>query len=292
MIKIDDTTRECILSCEVFPPKKEDSFPKIYETVDRIAALKPAFISVTYGAGGTNSGKQLEIVDYIQNKTDTEALAHITSVGFDKRTLDYGLKAFEEKGVYNVLALRGDRPKDMSDKQYDSREFEHADDMIRYMRSTGRSEDSLMIAGACYPEKHPEAPDKPTDIFYLKKKQDAGCNMLISQLFFENSYFYRFLEYTEKNDITIPIHAGIMPITDSKQLGRTITLSGTSVPKKLADICANYGDNPEDMKKAGIEYAINQAVDLASNGVQGIHVYAMNKPELCEAVFNAVRECM
>ncbi len=290
MIKENETTRDCVLSCEIFPPKKEDSFPKVFEMVDRIAALKPAFISVTYGAGGSNSGKQLEIVDYIQNNTDTEALAHITSVGYGKTELEESLKRFEEKGVYNVLALRGDRPKDMSDERYDSREFEHASDMIKYIRGTGRTADKLCIAGACYPEKHPEAPDKPTDIFFLKKKQDEGCDMLISQLFFENSFFYRFLEYTEKNDITIPIHAGIMPITDAKQLGRTITLSGTSVPKKLADICANYGDSPEDMKKAGLDYAINQAVDLASNGVHGIHVYAMNKPELCEAIFDAVRE--
>ncbi len=290
MITISDETRECILSCEIFPPKKEDSFPKVYEVVDRIAEQKPAFISVTYGAGGSNSGKQLEIVDYIQNKTDTEALAHITSVGFGKAELEEGLKKFEEKGVRNVLALRGDRPRDMSDEKYESREFEHATDMMKYMRESGRTKDKLFIAGACYPEKHPEAPDKPTDIFFLKKKQDEGCDLLISQLFFDNSFFYRFLEYTEKNDITIPIHAGIMPITDAKQLGRTITLSGTSVPKKLADICANYGDNPEDMKKAGLDYAINQAVDLASNGVHGIHVYAMNKPELCEAIFSAIRD--
>lgn len=290
MIKTDDSKGNCTLSCEIFPPKKESSFPKVYEIVDRIASYDPAFISVTYGAGGSNSGKQLEIVDYIQNKTDTEALAHITSVGFGKEELEAGLSRFEEKGIRNVLALRGDRPKDMSDERYGSREFEHATDMIKYIRSSGRSADKLCIAGACYPEKHPEAPDKPTDIFHLKEKQDAGCDFLISQLFFDNSFFYRFLEYTEKNDITIPIHAGIMPITDANQLGRTITLSGTSVPKKLADLCANYGDKPDEMKKAGLDFAINQAVDLASNGVYGIHVYAMNKPDLCEAVFKAVRE--
>ena len=290
MIRLSEDNRECVLSCEIFPPKKDAGFPKVYEVVDSIAALKPAFISVTYGAGGSNSGKQLEIVDYIQNKTNVEALAHITSVGFGKKDLEKCLNDFEEKGVKNVLALRGDRPRDMSDERFSSREFEHATDMISYMRDSGRDRDSLFIAGACYPEKHPEAPDKPTDIYFLKKKQDCGCDLLISQLFFDNSFFYRFLEYTEKNDITIPVHAGIMPIVDANMLGRTVTLSGTSVPKKLADLCANYGDDPEEMKKAGLDYAINQAVDLASNGVHGIHVYAMNKPDICEAIFDAVRE--
>ncbi len=290
MIKINTETREPVLSCEIFPPKKESSFPGVYEIVDRIAALDPAFISVTYGAGGSNSGKQLEILDYIQNSTKTEALAHITSVGFNREQLEEGLKKYEEKGIMNVLALRGDRPKDMTDEQFYSREFEHASDMMSYIRSSGRTADRVSIAGACYPEKHPEAPDKPTDIFYLKKKQDMGCDFLISQLFFENTLYYRFLDHAGKNGITIPVHAGIMPITDSNQLGRTVTLSGTSVPKKLSDIIAKYGDDPEDMKKAGIDYAVNQAIDLFENGVHGIHVYAMNKPELCEAIFKAVRE--
>jgi len=289
MIKDLSYSNGTVLSCEIFPPKKESGFPRVFEVIDRIAALDPAFISVTYGAGGSNSGKQLEIVDYIQNEKKIEALAHITSVGYGREALEKGLKSFEEKGIYNVLALRGDRPKDMSDEQYDSREFEHATDMIKYMRSTGRTKDTLCIAGACYPEKHSEAPDKLTDIFHLKEKQNAGADFFISQLFFENTLFYRFLDLAEKNGIEIPVHAGIMPITDSNQLGRTVTLSGTSVPKKLADICARYGDDPEDMKKAGIEYAVNQAVDLMTYGVSGIHVYAMNKPELCEAVFQAVR---
>lgn len=289
MIKDLSYSNGFVLSCEIFPPKKEAGFPKVFEVIDRIAALNPAFISVTYGAGGSNSGKQLEIVDYIQNAKKIEALAHITSVGYDKNALEAGLKNFEDKGIYNVLALRGDRPKDMTDEQYDSREFEHATDMVKYMRSTGRTNDKLCIAGACYPEKHSEAPDKLTDIFHLKEKQNAGTDFFISQLFFENTLFYRFLDLAEKNGIEIPIHAGIMPITDSNQLGRTVTLSGTSVPKKLADICARYGDDPEDMKKAGIEYAVNQAVDLMTYGVSGIHVYAMNKPELCEAIFEAVR---
>ena len=289
MIRENVEDRNCVLSCEIFPPKKDSSFPGVLETVDRIAALDPAFISVTYGAGGSNSGKQLEILDYIRNKKGIEALAHITSVGFNKEKLDEGLRKYEEKGIANVLALRGDRPKDMTDEQFNSREFEHASDMIKYMRSSGKTADKLCIAGACYPEKHPEAPDKPTDIFYLKEKQDAGCDMLISQLFFENTLFYRFLDHAGKNGITIPVHAGIMPITDSNQLGRTVTLSGTSVPKKLSDLIAKYGEDPDEMKKAGIDYAINQALDLRDNGVHGVHVYAMNKPELCEALFNALR---
>ena len=145
--RMDD--RNCVLSCEIFPPKKDSSFPGVLETVDRIAALDPAFISVTYGAGGSNSGKQLEILDYIRNEKGIEALAHITSVGFNRKKLDQGLGKYEEKGIANVLALRGDRPKDMTDEEFDKREFEHASDMIRYMRSNGKTADKLCIAGAC-----------------------------------------------------------------------------------------------------------------------------------------------
>ncbi len=289
MIKEEQIQEKPVLSCEIFPPKKADSFPGVFNIVDRIASLGPAFISVTYGAGGSNSGRQLEIVDYIQNTAKIEALAHITSVGFDKKALEKGLSDYEEKNIRNVLALRGDRPKDMTDEQYASREFDHASDMVSYIRSSGRDGEKTCIAGACYPEKHSEAPDRLTDIYHLKEKQDAGCDFFISQLFFENTLFYKFLELAEKNGIQIPIHAGIMPITDAGQLGRTVTLSGTSIPKKLADICARFGDNPEEMKKAGTDYAVNQAIDLRDNGIHGIHVYAMNKPELCEAIFKAVR---
>lgn len=288
MIREEQINERPVLSCEIFPPKKADSFPGVFKIVDKIAALKPAFISVTYGAGGSNSGRQLEIVDYIQNHSRIEALAHITSVGFNKAALEKGISDYEDKNIRNILALRGDRPKDMTDEQFDAREFNHASDMVSFIRSSGRNKDELCIAGACYPEKHSEAPDRLTDIFYLKEKQDAGCDFFISQLFFENTIFYKFLDYAGKNGITIPIHAGIMPITDAGQLGRTVTLSGTSIPKKLADLCAKYGDRPEEMKKAGTDYAVNQAIDLKQYGVHGIHVYAMNKPELCEAIFEAL----
>ena len=287
MIRDELDSRECMLSCEVFPPKKEDAFTKVFNVLDSIAECDPAFISVTYGAGGSNAGKHLEISSYIQNKLNIETIAHVTSVGFNRKDLDDELDLLEKEGVFNILALRGDRPQDMTDEKYNSREFEHASDMVKYIRETDRK---FCIAGACYPEKHFEAPDKLTDIFHLKQKIDAGCDFLISQLFFDNTFFYRFLELAARNDINVPIHAGIMPITSATQLGHTVSLSGTSVPKKLADIIARYGDDPEDMKKAGIEFAVDQALDLAKAGVHGIHVYAMNKPELCREIFSAVRE--
>ena len=273
------------ISCEVFPPKKEDDFAKVFQVLDRIAACEPDFISVTYGAGGTNAGKNVEIASYIKNKCHIEALAHMTSVGYSKAKLAEGLDELKANGIDNVLALRGDRPKTMTDEEYNSREFEHASDMISFIKEHGK----FCIAGACYPEKHFEAPDMLTDLQNLKKKVNSGCNFLISQLFFDNNYFYRLCDSAEKIGIKTHIDAGIMPITSAKQLGTTVTLSGTSVPKELADIIAKYGDNAEDMKKAGLDFAVRQAIDLANHDVDGIHVYAMNKPEYVEEIFSAIR---
>ena len=279
------SSKNLMLSCEVFPPKKEEDFTKVFGILDEIASAKPDFISVTYGAGGSNVGKNVEIASYIQNKCKIESLAHMTSVGYDRAHLAEGLEKLKSEGIVNILALRGDRPKDMTDERYNSREFEHASDMIPFIKEHG----SFCVAGACYPEKHFEAPDELTDLKNLKIKASSGCDFLISQLFFDNEYFYRLQDNADKIGIKIPMDAGIMPITSARQLGTTVTLSGTSVPKELSDIIAKYGDDKEDMKKAGIDYAIRQAIDLADHSVHGIHVYAMNKPELVKAIFNAVR---
>ena len=284
MIKNLFSQKKLILSCEVYPPKKEADFNKIFNVLDDIAAESPDFISVTYGAGGSNVGKNVEIAAYIK-KLGIESLAHITCIGYSRENIDEGLDKLKEVGVDNVLALRGDVPKDMTEEQFKSRDFTHASDMVAYIKERG----GFGIAGACYPEKHFEAPDSTTDLMNLKKKVSAGCDFLISQLFFDNSYFYRLVENASKIGINIPIDAGIMPITSAKQLGTTVTLSGTSIPKELSDIIAKYGENPEDMKKAGIDFCIRQAIDLADHDVHGIHVYAMNKPELVREVFAAVR---
>lgn len=273
------------LSFEVFPPKKDDEFENAYNVLNQLSELHPDFISVTYGAGGSKSKKTVEIASYIQNTLHIPAIAHMTCVGSKKEDIDLVTEDLKKANISHVLALRGDRPSWMDDAQFESRDFAHASDLTRYLKENT----NLQIAGACYPEKHYEAVDMKTDIAHLKEKADAGASLLITQLFFENSFFYRFLEEKEKAGISLPVCAGIMPITTAKQLGTTVSLSGSSVPKELADIIATYGDNAEDMRKAGIDYAVRQILDLKAHGVDGIHIYSMNKPKTTREIVEAIR---
>ena len=285
MIKDIFNEKKPTLSFEVFPPKKEDDFANAFAILDKLALLKPDFISVTYGAGGSKSKKTVEIASYIQNQLHIPALAHLTCVGSRRQDIDTIAAQLQENGISHVMALRGDRPADMSDEIYDGREFTHASDLIRYLSSNT----SLHMGGACYPEKHYEAATMEEDLQNLRKKCEAGAEFLISQLFFDNESFYRFLEQARAASIQAPISAGIMPITTPKQIGTTVTLSGSSVPKKLADIIASYGDDPADMRKAGIEYAIGQIQDLKDSGVDGIHIYTMNRPKVAAEILAGIR---
>lgn len=273
------------LSFEVFPPKKDDEFDSAKEVLNKLSALNPAFISVTYGAGGSRSKKTIDIASYIQNDLHIPALAHMTCVGSKKEDLLKNYEAMKEANISKVLALRGDRPKDMTDEQYESRDFVHACDMIAFLKE----HTDLQIAGACYPEKHPESFSLEADLQYLKRKQDAGAELFITQMFFDNDFFYTFRDRALQKGITLPIHAGIMPITTVNQIGTTISLSGSSVPKALADIIAKYGDNAEDMRKAGIDYCIRQILDLKQIGVDGIHIYSMNKPKTTAEIVDAIQ---
>ncbi|MCM1190783.1 MAG: methylenetetrahydrofolate reductase [NAD(P)H] [bacterium] len=272
------------LSFEVFPPKKDGEFEKAFEVLDALGKLSPDFISVTYGAGGSRSGKTVEIASYIQNTLKLDAVAHMTCVGSKEKQLLEVAEALRENRVTHVLALRGDRPKDMSDEQFAARDFAHASDMMRFL---GDHTD-LCMAGACYPEKHFEAFSLESDLKHLKEKQDAGAAFFISQLFFDNDCYYAFLKKAAAKGITVPVCAGIMPVTSAKQIGTTISLAGSSVPKALADLIATYGENPEDMRKAGIDYAIRQIRDLRENGVEHIHIYTMNKPKMAKEIVDAV----
>lgn len=276
------TEKKTGLSFEVFPPKKDDEFDNVYPILQQLAALRPDFISCTYGAGGSRAGKTIEITSYIQQQLQIDAIAHITCVGFTKKDLHKNCEALQEAGVNHVLALRGDRPLSMSDEQFNSREFFYAADLVHHLKE----HTNLQISGACYPEKHFEAPSLEEDLKHLKEKVEAGVTSLVSQMFFDNTFFYRFLDKVRAMNINIPIHAGIMPITTAKQLGTTVSLSGSSVPKTLADIIATYGDNKEDMRKAGIDYAVRQICDLREHSVDGIHIYSMNKikttTEICQ----------
>lgn len=272
------------LSLEVFPPKKDEEFDNVYQLLKEFSRLNPDFISCTYGAGGSRAGKTIEITSFIQKELQIDAIAHITCVGFTKEDLDNNCAALKDAGVSHVLALRGDRPQSMTDEQFNQREFYYATDLVHYLKK----HTDLCISGACYPEKHFESPSLEEDLRHLKEKVDAGVSSLISQMFFDNDYFYRFLDKARALDINVPIHAGIMPITTAKQLGTTVSLSGSSVPKELADIIATYGENKEDMRKAGIDYAVRQIRDLKEHGVDGIHIYSMNKikttAEICSMI--------
>ena len=272
------------LSFEVFPPKKEEEFENIFDFLRDASKLHPDFISCTYGAGGSRAGKTIEIASFIQKELGIDAIAHITCVGFTKADLEKNCEALKAAGVNHVLALRGDRPQHMTDEQFNSREFFYATDLVRHLKA----HTSLQISGACYPEKHFESPTLEEDLAHLKEKVDAGVTSLVTQMFFDNACFYRFIELVRAKGITVPIHAGIMPITTAKQLGTTVSLSGSSVPKELADIIAAYGENKEDMRKAGIDFAVRQIRDLKEHCVEGIHLYSMNKlkttTEICEQI--------
>ena len=272
------------LSFEVFPPKKDGDFVSAFQVMDALGKLSPDFISVTYGAGGSRAGKTVEIASYVQNTLGIDAVAHMTCVGSRKENLLQVAARLKEHNINYCLALRGDRPKDMSDEQFDARDFAHANDMMAFLKENT----NLHMAGACYPEKHFESFSMESDLNNMKRKQDAGAEFFISQLFFDNDYFYSFLEKAEKKGITAPVCAGIMPITSAKQIGTTITLSGSSIPKALSNLIATYGDNKDEMRKAGIDYAIRQIRDLQENGVGDIHIYAMNKPKMTEEIVSAI----
>ncbi len=266
------------LSFEIFPPKEENKFRDAFSLLKKLDELKPSLISVTYGAGGSNSKKTLELVDFIKKNLNADALAHITCVGYGKSDLKQVLDELAALGCSRVLALRGDRPKWMSDEEFGRMEFAHAADMVAYIRENTE----LKICAACYPEKHPEAKSLEEDLSHLKEKVQAGADRLISQMFFENDIFYRFLDKAKALGIDAEFDAGIMPITSAKQLGVSVTLSGSSIPKSLSDLIAKYGDNAEDMRKAGIDYAVRQIADLFEHGVDGVHVYTMNRAKSME----------
>lgn len=272
-----------VFSFEIFPPKKNGSIDTIYSTLEALSDLRPDFISVTYGAGGSAAGcSTRELVTLIKEKYHTESIAHLTCVNSSKEDIDRMIKEFEEHGVENVLALRGDINPDIPPKE----DFKHASELIEYMKE--RSD--LNFSGACYPECHFEAPDMVTDILNLKKKVDAGAEHLISQLFFDNNRFYSFLEKARIAGINVPIEAGIMPCTNAKQIQRMVSMCGASLPPKFVKLIQRYGDNEEAMRDAGIAYAIDQIIDLVANGVDGIHLYTMNSPYIARKISESVEK--
>lgn len=270
-----------VFSFEIFPPKKDGSIDTIYKTLDELTDLRPDFISVTYGAGGSEPGRLTrEIVSIIKEKYHTESIAHLTCVNSSRSDIDRIIKEFADSGIENVLALRGDINPDIPPKE----DFLHASDLISYMRE--RSD--LGFSGACYPEGHPESASLDEDIENLKRKVNAGASHLMSQLFFDNDYFYEFIEKARGAGIGVPIEAGIMPCVNANSIKRMVTTCGASLPRKFTKLISRYENDPEAMRDAGIAYAVDQIIDLAANGVDGIHLYTMNNPYIARKISESV----
>lgn len=277
-----DRKRRTVFSFEVFPPKKTSPVETIYRTLGELQPFEPDFISVTYGAGGNLADNSTcEIASLIKNTYGIEPLAHLTCVNLTRAEVLTLLRRLEAAGVENVLALRGDRDPARPPKQ----EFQHACELIELIRENS----SMSIAAACYPEAHPESASPEEDIRRLREKVDAGATHLISQLFFDNADFYDFLYRAREAGITVPVEAGIMPVVNKKQIERMVSLCGASLPKKFAKMVNRYGDDPEAMRDAGIAYASDQIIDLVSSGVQGIHLYTMNNPDVASRICENVR---
>ena len=269
------------LSFEVFPPKTDTSFESVKKATEEIAKLRPSFMSVTYGAGGGTSKYTLEIAKNIKETYGVSTLAHLTCVSSTKETVKERISAIKDAGIRNVMALRGDI---LEEKQGDDRskwDYRYAVDLIRELKET---DPDFCIGAACYPEVHPESVNQKEDICHLKEKVDAGCDFLTTQMFFDNNLLYNFLYKIREAGITVPVIAGIMPITNANQVERAIKLSGSFMPQRFKSIVDKFGSDPKAMMQAGIAYATDQIIDLYANNIMNVHVYSMNKPEVAAKI--------
>lgn len=275
--------KKTVFSFEVFPPKKESGVETIYKTLEELKQLNPDFISVTYGAGGVGvaNATTVDLCSKIKNEYGIETIAHLTCLYNTKEDIDRILEELKEKGIDNILALRGDANPNFELKH----DFRYASELTEYIMSKNIG---FNVSGGCYPEVHQEAESMIADIKNLKKKIDAGADHLISQLFFDNNAFYDFIEKVRIAGIDVPIEAGIMPVTNKKQIERMVSMCGASIPAKLSKVLQRFGDNPEAMRDAGISYAIDQIIDLVANGVEGIHIYTMNDPYIAGKITKSV----
>ena len=269
------------LSFEVFPPKTDAAYESVKTAAEEIARLSPSFMSVTYGAGGGTSKYTLDIAKNLKKDCGVESLAHLTCVSSTKETVAARVQDFKAAGIENVMALRGDIPKDKMDEDRSRWDYRHAVELVRELKESGAD---FCIGGACYPEVHPESLSQKEDIRYLKEKVDAGCEFLTTQMFFDNALLYNFLYKIREAGITVPIVAGIMPITNANQVERAIKLSGSFMPQRFKTLVDTFGGDPSAMKQAGIAYATDQIIDLFANGVTNVHVYSMNKPDVAAAI--------
>lgn len=269
------------LSMEVFPPKTSDKFESIKHATEQIAALKPDFMSVTYGAGGGTSDFTADIAANIQKYYGVPTLAHLTCVSSDKEKIDSVVKNLQSKGIENILALRGDIPEGFDRTKC---KYHYASELIDEIKIHG----DFCIGGACYPETHPESENSREDIANLKIKVDKGCEFLTTQMFFDNNILYNFLYRVREAGIRVPVVAGIMPVTNAAQIKRIMSISQSALPQRFVRIVDRYGDNPEAMKQAGIAFATEQIIDLYANGINAVHIYTMNKPEVAKAIMDNI----
>ncbi|MBO5526070.1 MAG: methylenetetrahydrofolate reductase [NAD(P)H] [Clostridia bacterium] len=272
------------LSFEVFPPKTEVNFESVKKATEEIAKLDPSYMSVTYGAGGGTSAYTIAIAENLKQKGITP-LAHLSCVSSTKGRVEQELSAIQSAGIENILALRGDIPQGVERSTFD---YHYATELIRDIKAHG----DFCIGGACYPEGHPDSPNWMKDLEYLREKVDAGCDFLVTQMFFDNDIFYNFMYRAQRAGISVPVVPGIMPVTNVKSLKRTVALSGNILPQRFYRIMDRFADNPEALKQAGIAFATEQIIDLLANGVNAVHVYSMNKPEVASAIKRNLSEIL
>lgn len=286
-MKIIDLLNEdkVTLSFEVFPPKTSSRYENVLKAAEKIASLNPNFMSVTYGAGGGTSAHTVALAKDIHEKYGVEVMAHLTCVSSTREHVESMVEQFKENGIENIMALRGDIPSDGKVGE----DYQYACQLIKELKAKG----DFCIGAACYPEGHVESPSIKEDIQHLKEKVEAGADFLTTQMFFDNNVFYNFLYKIKEAGINVPVVAGIMPITNAKQVSRAVQMSGTSIiPYRFKMMVDAFGDNPEIMKQVGIIYAFEQIIDLIANGVKHIHVYTMNKPDVAEGIMNNLSELL
>lgn len=278
--------KKTTLSFEVFPPKTESNFATVEKAALDIAGLNPDFMSVTYGAGGSTRNNTVAIASQIQDKSNVTTIAHLTCVGACRQDIHNVLDSMKQNGIENVLALRGDKPKDMEGNPFI--DFNYASELVAEIKEYG----DFCVGGACYPEGHFAAKNKKEDIANLKTKVDMGCDFLTTQMFFDNNIFYNFLYRVREKGIYVPIIPGIMPITRANQVKRAVELSGTNMPERFRNLVDYFGDSPEAMQQAGIAYATDQIIDLIANGINHIHVYSMNNPNIARTIMQNLSEIL
>ena len=286
-MKIIDLLNEdkVTLSFEVFPPKTSSRYENVLKAAEKIASLNPNFMSVTYGAGGGTSAHTVALAKDIHEKYGVEVMAHLTCVSSTREHVESMVEQFKENGIENIMALRGDIPSDGKVGE----DYQYACQLIKELKEKG----DFCIGAACYPEGHVVSPSIKEDIQHLKEKVEAGADFLTTQMFFDNNVFYNFLYKIKEAGINVPVVAGIMPITNAKQVSRAVQMSGTSIiPYRFKMMVDAFGDNPEIMKQVGIIYASEQIIDLIANGVKHIHVYTMNKPDVAEGIMNNLSELL